>query len=76
MGKPMIIVGPQASGKTKNAASFLRGLGCVRLVDDWDGVSKLKDGDLALTNIERVQVPAGCRLMSVLDALKVIGVAR
>ncbi len=75
MGKPLIIVGPQASGKTKNASAFLRAFGCIRLVDDWHGQSALTDGDLALTNIELSPVPPGYRLMSVEAALKRIGCA-
>lgn len=70
MGNPLIIVGPQASGKTKNADSFLHVFGCTRIVDNWNGVTPLMGGDLALTNAENFQVPKGCRVMSVVEALK------
>lgn len=76
MAQPLIIVWPQASGKTKNAASFLQVFGCSRLVDDPDGVAKLEGGDLALTNMERFGGALGYQQMSVLEALKRIGVAR
>lgn len=70
MSKPLIIVGPQASGKTKNAAFFLKVFGCTRLVEDWDGQSSLVSGDLALTNVEGFSIPDGCVVLSIVDALK------
>ncbi len=72
MSKPLIIVGPQESGKTKNAASFLQVFGCSRLVDDWDGKAPLKPGDLALTNVENVSIPYGCKVLSFVEAMQYV----
>lgn len=47
-----IIHGPQASGKSRRAQEFMRLYGCTRLVEEWDGKQPLRDGDLALTQME------------------------
>lgn len=45
-----IIYGPEGSGKTRNA-NYLKGkYAAKRIVDEWNGVFELKDGDLILTN--------------------------
>lgn len=72
MGKSLIIVGPQGSGKTKNAAAFLRAFGCSQVVDEWDGMSPLKGGDLALTNVEQFPIPRGFQVVQLQDALQFI----
>lgn len=72
MCKPMIITGAPSTGKTKNAEVFMRVFGCSRVVDEWDGVRRLSDGDLALTNLDHFQVQPGCRVVSVLQALEQI----
>ncbi|RZI33115.1 hypothetical protein [Pseudomonas orientalis] len=70
MGKPLIIVGPQASGKTRNSKAFLHAFGGKRVVDNWDGRSPLRDGDLALTNVENFSLPTGFQVISVSEALQ------
>lgn len=32
----IIIIGPNATGKTKHAAAFARHFGCEKIVDDWN----------------------------------------
>lgn len=76
MGNPLIIVGPQASGKTRNSDAFQQVLGCKRVVDNWDGRTKLKDGDLALTNVEKLPSDSGYRVLSITDALLRLNVVR
>lgn len=76
MGKPLIIVGPQASGKTRNSKAFLRAFGGKRVVDDWDGKSPLKDGDLALTNFENFSLLIGYQVISISEALQRLRVAK
>ncbi len=72
MCKPVIVVGPQGSGKTRNAKAFMRAFGCSRLVDEWDGVVGLRDGDLALTNLELFQVRPRYQVLTVEQALEQI----
>ena len=50
--KIVIIHGDKATGKTRNAETFNRLYRCRRIIDDWFPGQKLRDGDLALTNIE------------------------
>jgi len=45
-----IIVGPQGCGKTKNAQRLAKMFGHTVIVDGWDGMAKLPEGCLALTN--------------------------
>ena len=70
MNKPVIIVGPQGSGKTTNAAKLMEIFGAARLVDDWDGQTPLQDGDLALTNSDFLPAVKRCRLLTLDQALK------
>ena len=70
MGKPLIIVGPQASGKTRNSTAFLRAFGAKRVVVDWVGKSPLRDGDLALTNIENSSLLIRYQVISISEALQ------
>lgn len=48
----VVITAPQGAGKSKHAAVLMGAFGCSRLVDAWDGLTPLQDGDLALTNAE------------------------
>jgi hypothetical protein len=47
----VIISAPQGSNKTSHANALANRFGCTRIVEEWDGVSDLQPGDLALTNI-------------------------
>ncbi|MRR49411.1 MAG: hypothetical protein EG825_00625 [Rhodocyclaceae bacterium] len=47
-----IVIGPKGCGKTTHADDIKRRLGGKRIVDDWDGRTRLKDGDVALTYME------------------------
>lgn len=47
-----ILHGPQRSGKTLHSQSIKNLYKCKRIVDEWDGVQPLEDGDLAITNHE------------------------
>ena len=44
----IVIYGPGASGKTRNAQAFLAHYGKKNIVDEWDGTTRLADDDLAL----------------------------
>ena len=46
----VIVIAPPGAGKTRNAAALAARFGCNRIVDEWDGVSELQPGTLALTN--------------------------
>lgn len=72
MCKPVIVAGPAGSGKTRNARAFMRAFGCTRLVDEWDGVKRLSDGDLALTNLEQFRVRPRYQVISLEQALEQI----
>lgn len=50
----VIVYGPQACGKTRNAERLRKGFGLDRVIDDWDGRSEAPErGALVLTNNER-----------------------
>lgn len=46
----VIICAPQGAGKSRNAKALQALFGCSCIVDEWDGVSELPPGALALTN--------------------------
>ena len=46
----VILYGPIASGKPRRTEMFLKFYKCKHIVEEWDGKTPLKDGDLALTN--------------------------
>lgn len=48
--RSVIVHGPMACGKTRNAERIRAYLGCDCVVDDWDGREKLPPNSLALTN--------------------------
>lgn len=45
----VIVYGPQGCGKTRNSQQLLKHFKCRKIVDDWDGVTRLTNGDMALT---------------------------
>lgn len=50
----MIVYGPKACGKTRNAQRIAKHLGYTKIVDDWHPGLKLPSGTLALTNDDSV----------------------
>lgn len=48
----VVIYGPQGAGKTLIADQLMAHYGCERLLDEWDGVTNLQPGDMAITNQE------------------------
>lgn len=80
MKKPIVIYGPQASGKTGNADRFKRfyEVSAVVEVDFYEGLcsGKLQPDTIYLTNdldAVKKRAPDGTRFINVSDALKEIG---
>ncbi|WP_313104965.1 hypothetical protein [Stutzerimonas nitrititolerans] len=69
MNNPIIIVAAQGAGKTTHAQGLKAAFGCARIVDDWDGITALSAGDLALTSCDAFQPPKRARVMSLNQAL-------
>lgn len=67
---PVIIIAPAGLGKSLKASSLMRAFGCTRLVEEWNGVAPLRDGEMVLTNIDHVLPQNGCRVVALSDALK------
>ena len=44
----LVIYGPKASGKTRNAQAFLDHYGKKNIVEEWDGLTSLGEDDIAL----------------------------
>lgn len=49
--RPVVVYGPAGCGKSRAAESLMMRFGCSGLQDEWDGVSPLDSGVLALTNV-------------------------
>lgn len=49
--EPTIVFGPAGCGKSSKATQLQENFGCSEVVDEWDGVSPLPAGALALTNV-------------------------
>lgn len=64
----VIIHGDMRTGKTRRGNLFLRHYKCKRIVDGWDGISKLNDGDLGLTNQEPPFNIAGAKVVDIATA--------
>jgi hypothetical protein len=69
----VIIHGAQGAGKSRHAAAFLSHYRCKRLVDDWNGKTRLQDGDLAITNLPPPY--AGTRAAIIVSAEQAKGAA-
>jgi hypothetical protein len=65
---PTIIIAQAGSGKTINAALLMQTLGCTRLVEEWDGKSVLRNGDLALTNADFCSKHQAGRVLTLAEA--------
>lgn len=52
MSATILIHGPKACGKTRNAQALAAHFGCSRIVDDWNGRDRVAPGALVLTNVD------------------------
>lgn len=68
MNRPTIIVASQGAGKSLNAPKLLESLGCISIVEEWNGQTPLSAGELAFTNAE-VESHASFRVMTLEQAL-------
>ena len=78
MSSPVVIYGPQGCGKTRNAQALAAHFGCSRIVDDWDGQSKIEDGCLVLISsivfgFKAPALPVGCRFVAFSKAMAEAG---
>jgi len=64
----IILYGLQGSGKSRRAEEYRAMYGCSRVVDDWDGISPLNDGDLVITNIPPPHNVPNARAIDVVKA--------
>lgn len=72
MSSIVVIHGPQGCGKTRNAQALAAHSGYSRIVDDWDGRSKIEDGCLVLINsipfgFKVPPLPVGFRSAALVD---------
>jgi hypothetical protein len=70
----VIIYGASGTDKSRRAPQFQEYFKCKRLVDGWDGHTKLRDGDLAITNASppfRAHAHAKCYDASTAKALAI-----
>lgn len=76
MFSTVVIHGPQGCGKTRNAQALAAHFGCSRIVDDWNGQSKI-EGSLVLINsmVFRIKasVPVGRRFVPFSKAMAEAG---
>ena len=78
MSNTVVIHGPQGCGKTRNAQALAAHFGCSRVVDDWNGQSKIEEGSLVLTNsmvfgIKVSALPVGRRFVPFSKAMAEAG---
>ena len=70
----VIIYGPQGTGKGLHAEALKKHFGCQRIVE-WDNPKRsemLRDGDLALTNLEPPFAVPGAKVYHIVSALLVL----
>ena len=72
---PLVIYGPQACGKTRNAERLKRAFGARRVVDEWVPGDPLPPDAIALTNCDGDELPPR-RSISFSDAMKVVNAGR
>ena len=72
----IVIHGPQACGKTRNAVALAKHFGCSSIIDDWRG-APLPANALALTNVppKSPETMLGMRVLSFVDAMQQAGLA-
>ena len=68
----VIVYGSQNIGKSRRGDQLMKHYGCKRLVDEWDGRQKLRDGDLAITNMMPPFSVAGARIVDFITAKSAI----
>ena len=70
----IIVYGPQASGKTRNAQALKEHFGCSAIVDDWDHTKHTTPGALHLTNFDLhgYQAIKGIKLIPISEALSAL----
>ena len=78
MSNTVLIHGPQGCGKTRNAQALAAHFGCSRIVDDWNGQSKIEEGSLVLINamvfrIKASALPVGRRFVPFTKAMAEAG---
>lgn len=78
MSNTIVIHGPQGCGKTRNAQALAKHFGCSRIVDDWNGRSKVEPGSLVLTSslvfgIKVSALPVGRRFIPFVAAMAEAG---
>jgi hypothetical protein len=69
----VIVVGPQACGKTRHAEVLRQHFKCDRVVDSWDGEALLPRNALALTHEEPL-VAQGATIIRFRDACRQAGI--
>ncbi len=71
----IVVHGPQACGKTRNAKRIAAHFGLKKVVDDWEGRSAIpQSGALVLTNVDPQAIKsAGARVLSFDQAMKLVG---
>jgi hypothetical protein len=69
MTRTVIVYGPPASGKTRNAAALARHFGCRQIIDDWDDSLPIERGALHLTNVTPFKVNTSCQVLTIEEAL-------
>lgn len=57
---PAIVFGPPGHTTTHDTPGLMRRLGCVRVLNDWDGCTPLQPGDLAITSMPLAQLERVC----------------
>jgi len=74
--RSVIIYGPQACGKTRNADKLRAAFGLNLVIDDWDGREPFSAvGTLVLTNDEQAaKCQRSARSYSYADAARIAGV--
>lgn len=69
MSKAVIIYGPPASGKTRNAKALAAHFGCSQIVDEWDDRQPITRGALHLTLQTPFMVNSSCQVLTIEEAL-------
>ena len=76
MSNTVLIHGPQACGKTRNAQALAAHFGCSSVVDDWNGRDPIAAGSLVLTNRDDWKahaLPTARRVMPFARAMREAG---